>query len=84
MTQEHVINPDDVQELLRLSQAYAEACDEAAAAHADLEALQERLPKAGTRYQDTYLLEREAARKLEAFAVRLGYPLPEVQGGGVQ
>ena len=82
MTQEHVINPDDVQELLRLSKAYAEAVQGHAGATADRKDLEEQVGKALEREHETYRDERRAARALETFAARVGYPVPEVQGGG--
>jgi hypothetical protein len=81
MTQEHVINADDVQELLRLSKAYAEAVQDATLARTVRKDLVEQVRKAEELEQDAYTAERDAARRLEAFAARVGYPVPEVQGG---
>lgn len=81
MTQEHVINAEDVQELLRLSRVYAEAVQDHAGVTADRKDLEEQVGKALEREQETYRDERLAARALEAFAARVGYPVPEIQGG---
>jgi hypothetical protein len=82
MTQEHVVNADDVQELLRLSRAYAEAVQDSAGLTADRKDAEEQVLRLQDAEQDAYNAERDAARALEAFAARVGYPVPEVQGGG--